>query len=59
MSFTSPTLLAGLAALAIVVLTVALIPVLRHRELNEGQKWDVSRDTRCHHEGSPKLTAER
>jgi peptidoglycan biosynthesis protein MviN/MurJ (putative lipid II flippase) len=42
MSFTSPTLLAGLAALAIVVLTLALIPVLRHRELNEGQKWDVT-----------------
>jgi len=42
MSFTSPTLLAGLAALAIVVLTLALIPVLRHCELNEGQKWDVT-----------------
>jgi uncharacterized protein len=23
------------------------------------EKWDVSRESRCHHEGSPKLTAER
>jgi hypothetical protein len=42
MTLMSPTLLAGLAAIAILGLAGALVRVLRHRELNEGQKWDVA-----------------